>query len=72
MRLAISFLSLLIVNQLNAQCPIVDFAMPSDACLNENIEIINLMAADSLVWDFCSNDFGVNPKIDTLFSFNKL
>lgn len=48
---------------LRGQCPTTDFLLQPSACLDESIEITNLTNADSVIWDFCSNDLEVIPQI---------
>jgi PKD repeat protein len=52
----------------HAQCSAVDFALPSTACLNQNLFPNNAAGAGTYSWDFCSGDFNNSPTAQTAFT----
>ncbi|GIV36640.1 MAG: hypothetical protein KatS3mg032_1019 [Cyclobacteriaceae bacterium] len=46
----------------SAQCPVTDFSVPPSACIEQQIEPVNLTTgAVAYEWDFCSGDLDVTP-----------
>ena len=56
-----------------AQCPTVDFLVPSSACLGEDIKVENLSSETlNFEWDFCSGDLQVDPTARSIQSNSSL
>src|SRR5689334_18244612 len=47
--------------ELRAQCASVDFALPSTACLEQDLRVAPAITYDNYEWDFCSGDFENAP-----------
>lgn len=62
MRFAFVLFGLAVGNILPAQCPLVDFNIPANGCIDQRLYINNLSdPADNYTWDFCSGDLQVTP-----------
>ncbi len=50
-----------------AQCPVVDFQVPSNTCLQQNLLLSNLTSgASSYAWDFCPGDLELTASATVL------
>jgi len=51
-----------------SQCPSVDFSLPTNACVSENIKIVSTSQPGTLAWDYCSGDFNNTPTAQNDFT----
>lgn len=64
---------LLLSNIALAQCPIVDYTLPTIVCNTQNLIIQNTTTgADYYQWDFCSGDLALTPNATIAASSNLL
>ncbi|MEM7548242.1 MAG: PKD domain-containing protein [Bacteroidota bacterium] len=51
-----------------AQCPVIDFDINTEVCLNEQLAIINTSSSsEAFEWDFCGQDVDGTPEVANLF-----
>ncbi|SMG42313.1 Por secretion system C-terminal sorting domain-containing protein [Marivirga sericea] len=64
--LLINFIS---ANFIYSQCPVPSFDIASNACIGENIYVLNNSSnADSYSWDFCTDDLTQLPEGNTMLN----
>ena len=55
--------------KVNSQTVQANFSLPSTACLNERISLINQsIGASSYEWDFCQGDLSLSPSASTILN----
>jgi PKD repeat protein len=50
-----------------SQCASVDFTVPPNACLNQNLFPSTPISPGNYLWDFCSGDLNNSPSVQTAF-----